>query len=155
MPLLSQVSLGELATYLQHVLLRDTDQMSMAHALEVRVPFLDHELVSYVLGVSDAHKYPHGPKPLLVDALGDLLPAEIVDRPKMGFTLPWAHWMRNELRDFCGKRMAALALREPFRKTAVERLWKRFLAGDARVPWGRVWYLVVLEDWLARHGIDR
>ncbi|MCB0786567.1 MAG: hypothetical protein KDC02_20465, partial [Flavobacteriales bacterium] len=65
LPFLSQVSLGELATYLVNVLLRDTDQMSMAHALEVRVPFLDHELVSYVLGVRDGLKYPHSPKRLL------------------------------------------------------------------------------------------
>lgn len=61
--------------------------MSMAHALEVRAPFLDHELVEFVLGVNDQHKFPHTPKQLLVDSLGDLLPREIVDRPKMGFTL--------------------------------------------------------------------
>ena len=45
LPVLSQVSLGELSTYLPNVLLRDADQMAMAHALEVRVPFLDHEVV--------------------------------------------------------------------------------------------------------------
>jgi len=154
LPFLSQVSLGELSTYLQHVLLRDTDQMSMAHALEVRVPFLDHELVEFVLGVDDARKYPHTPKKLLIASLGDLLPTEIVDRPKMGFTLPWALWMRGELRMFCAERLTTLGHRPQFRKDAVDAMWQRFLAEDPRTSWSRVWSLVVLGDWLERHGIE-
>ena len=154
LPLLSQVSVGELSTYLRNVLLRDTDQMSMAHALEVRVPFLDHDLVEFVLGVSDGMKYPHTPKKLLVDALGDLLPREIVDRPKMGFTLPWELWMRNELRGFCEERIARLDQRPYFRQGAINAAWQRFLVRDPRINWSRVWSLVVLEDWLERNGIE-
>ncbi|MBK7940764.1 MAG: asparagine synthase (glutamine-hydrolyzing) [Flavobacteriales bacterium] len=154
LPLLSQVSVAELDTYLPNVLLRDTDQMSMAHALEVRVPFLDHELVEFVLGVSDTHKYPHSPKKLLVDALGDLLPERIVNRPKMGFTLPWEHWMRNELRSFCEARLHTLGTRPVFRRDGVRSLWTRFLAGDRRVNWARVWGLVVLADWLDTNRIE-
>ncbi len=153
LPLLSQVSVAELDTYLPNVLLRDTDQMSMAHALEVRVPFLDHELVEFVLGVSDAQKFPHTPKKLLVDALGDLLPAQVVNRPKMGFTLPWEHWMRNELRSFCEARLRNLGARPLFRRDGVEALWKRFQHGDPRVNWARVWGLVVLADWLDTNRI--
>jgi len=154
LPLLSQVSLAELSTYLQNVLLRDADQMSMAHALEVREPFMDHELIEFVLGVSDDDKYPHSPKKLLVDSLGDLLPAEIVNRPKMGFTLPWEMWMRNELRIFCADRLHRLGQRPLFRKDVVELLWQRFLRKDPRMNWSRIWSLVVLEDWLERHGIE-
>lgn len=154
LPLLSQVSLAELSTYLQNVLLRDTDQMSMAHALEVRVPFLDHELVEFVLGVNDLHKFPHTPKQLLVDSLGDLLPREIVDRPKMGFTLPWEQWMKNELKSFCEERLTKLGQRSEFDEAGVRLLWQRFLSGDKRVTWGRVWYLVVLADWIERNGIE-
>lgn len=154
LPLLSQVSLGELSTYLQHVLLRDTDQMSMAHALEVRVPFLDHDLVEFVLGVSDQAKYPHTPKKLLVDSLGDLLPSEIVHRPKMGFVLPWEPWMRGELRSFCEAHLQRLAVWPQFRPGAVMELWNRFLLGDPRVNWSRLWSLVVLEDWAHRNGIE-
>ncbi len=153
LPMLSQVSLGELGTYLQNVLLRDTDQMSMAHALEVRVPFLDHELVEFVLGVSDTHKFPHTPKKLLVDALGDLLPHEIVDRPKMGFTLPWEVWMRNDLRSFCEDRLHKLESRGVFGPKCMARVWERFLARDPRINWSRVWSLVVLGDWLDRNEI--
>ncbi|HXD92161.1 MAG TPA: asparagine synthase (glutamine-hydrolyzing), partial [Bacteroidia bacterium] len=98
---LSKYSIAEISTYMQNVLLRDTDQMSMASALEVRVPFLDYKLVEYVLGVSDKHKYPHTPKKLLTDSLQDLLPSEIMNRKKMGFVLPWQLWMKNELKQFC------------------------------------------------------
>ncbi|MBP7515767.1 MAG: asparagine synthase (glutamine-hydrolyzing) [Flavobacteriales bacterium] len=154
LPLLSQVSLAELSTYLQNVLLRDTDQMSMAHALEVRVPFLDHELVEFVLGVNDQHKFPHNPKQLLVDSLGDLLPREIVDRPKMGFTLPWEQWMKNDLKSFCEERLTKLGQRAEFDEAGVRHLWQRFLSGDKRVTWSRVWYLVVLADWIERNGIE-
>ncbi|QQR85782.1 MAG: asparagine synthase (glutamine-hydrolyzing) [Flavobacteriales bacterium] len=154
LPLLSRVSLLEMCTYMQNVLLRDTDQMSMAHALEVRVPFLDHDLVSFVLGVGDAFKYPHTPKQLLTESLGDLLPREIIDRPKMGFTLPWAQWMRGELKTFCSDRMTALAARDQFNSAGVTDLWQRFLANDPRVTWGRVWMLVVLEDWMQRNGVQ-
>ena len=154
LPLLSQVSISELSTYLQNVLLRDTDQMSMAHALEVRVPFLDHELVEFVLGVNDQQKFPHTPKQLLVESLGDLLPREIVDRPKMGFTLPWEHWMKTALRSFCEARLTALGKRSEFNEQGVQALWQRFLGGDKRITWSRVWYLVVLADWIERNGIE-
>jgi asparagine synthase (glutamine-hydrolysing) len=151
---LSQVSVAELTTYLPDVLLRDTDQMAMAHALEVRTPFLDHDLTSFVLGVPDAIKYPHTPKKLLTDALDDLLPREVTHRPKMGFTLPWDHWMREQLRSFCESRMTTLALRPQFHASGVNALWQRFLTGDPAVTWSRVWMLVVLEEWMHANAID-
>ncbi len=154
LPILSQVSIGELDSYLQDVLLRDTDQMSMAHALEVRVPFLDHELVEFVLGVPDHQKYPHTPKKLLVDSLGDLLPKEIVDRPKMGFTLPWELWMRKELKSFCEDRVRKLDARGIFVNGAIGEMWQAFVQRDPQVNWARLWSLVVLEDWLERNAID-
>jgi asparagine synthase (glutamine-hydrolysing) len=151
---LGQVSVAELSTYLSDVLLRDTDQMSMAHALEVRVPFLDHHLTGFVLGVADAVKYPHSPKQLLTESLGDLLPREVTHRPKMGFTLPWEHWMRGELRSYCEVRMQAIAQRPQLRKEGVLQLWRRFVNGDPAITWGRVWMLVVLEEWLRANGVE-
>lgn len=152
--LLSRVSAAEIQTYMQNVLLRDTDQMSMAHALEVRVPFLDYTLVEYVLGLPDKMKFPHTPKKLLVDALGDLLPPEIVNRPKMGFTFPWKKWMKNELRGFCEERLENLGRRDPFDANGIRQLWQSFLADDPRVTWSRIWPMVVLSHWLEKNGID-
>lgn len=152
--LLSSVSMCEIGTYMQNTLLRDSDQMSMAVALEVREPFLDYSLMEYVLGINDAYKFPHSPKKLLIDSLGDLLPNEIVNRPKMGFTLPWKHWLKNELKDFCELQVLLLEKKNLFVKGSVHDLWKRFLAGDNLVSWSRIWHLVVLNNWMDTNHIE-
>ncbi len=154
LPYLSQVSIAEISTYMQNVLLRDTDQMSMAHALEVRVPFLDHNLVTFALGVPDPYKFPHTPKKLLTDALGTLIPRDIIERKKMGFTLPWEHWMKNELKDFCSDALTQLGKREGFSSRGIQHLWRSFLGGSKTVTWSRIWHLVVLENWLKQNNIE-
>ncbi len=152
--LLSAVSVAEISTYLQNTLLRDADQMSMAVALEVREPFLDYKLIDYVLGVNDNYKYPHSPKKLLIDSLGDLLPGEVVNRPKMGFTLPWQYWLKNELKSFCEKNIREFAALDFCNKNEVEGLWTRFLSNDKTVTWSRIWHLVVLNNWLKENNVD-
>ena len=131
LPLLSQVSLAEINTYMQHVLLRDSDQMSMAHALEIRVPFLDHRLVETAMGIQDPYKYPYSPKQFLIKSLGDLLPTEVVDRKKMGFTLPWEIWMKGDLKNFCEEQLQSLGKRAYFESDQVMKLWNDFLKGDS------------------------
>ncbi len=150
---ISRVSIAEMQTYMQNILLRDTDQMSMAVALEVRVPFLDYRLVEYVLGLSDTVKYPHTPKRLLVESCKDLLPDEIVNRPKMGFTLPFAGWMRNELKSWCENRLQHLGQHEAFRGEVIHELWNKFLNKDPEITWSRIWHLVVLADWMEKNEI--
>lgn len=152
--LLSAVSLCEMQTYLQNILLRDTDQMSMAVALEVREPFLDHKLIEYVLGIKDEYKYPHSPKKLLTDSLGDLLPMEIINRPKMGFTLPWKEWMKHELKTLCEQNIQELGSRNILNKKGVDELWNAFLQGDPKVSWSRIWHLVVLNNWIKENKLD-
>ena len=151
LPVLSRISLAELHTYLQHVLLRDTDQMSMAHALEVRVPFLDHRLVTHALAMADPIKFPHTPKQLLTHALGERLPRAIIDRPKMGFTLPWDEWMRGPLESTCQLGLKALTDRGILNEPAVTRLWTGFRNGQ--VTWSRVWTLAALGQWIDRHDL--
>jgi len=93
------VSCMEVESYLVNTLLRDTDSMSMAHSLEVRVPFLAHPLVEFVTQLPQKTKVRKGiPKALLVAALEDLLPADVVKQTKRGFTFPWATWLRGPLR---------------------------------------------------------
>jgi asparagine synthase (glutamine-hydrolysing) len=154
LPTLSRIGIAEMQTYMQHVLLRDTDQMSMAHALEVRVPFLDHRLVEYVTHVVDPIKYPHSPKRLLVESFQDLLPTSVVDRTKMGFVLPWEHWLKDELNDFAQERINLLAQSGHLNGAAVEGIWRRFLKNDPMVGWSRVWPLISLADWMEKQSID-
>lgn len=152
--LLSAVSIAEITTYLQNVLLRDADQMSMAVALEVREPFLDYKLIDFVLGLTDEQKFPHTPKKLLTDSLGELLPGEIVNRPKMGFTLPWQYWLKNELKTFCEKNIFEFSGYGFCHRETIRGLWTRFLAGDPAVTWSRVWHLVVLNNWIKENNLS-
>ena len=154
LPPLSRISMAEISTYMQNVLLRDADQMSMANGLELRVPFLDHELVEYVLGVPDKYKKPTSPKKLLVDSFADVLSENVHNRPKMGFVLPYEYWMKNELKSFCESRLKELDRLTFFRNGQVQKLWNSFLRNDKRVTWSRIWPLVVLGDWLQSNEID-
>lgn len=149
----SKCTIGEMETYTRDVLLRDTDQMSMAHALEVRVPFFDYRLIEYMLSLPDHIKYPHTPKQLLVEAMAPRLPKEVIQRKKMGFTLPIKHWLKNELASMAGDKIAYLADRKEFNSDAVIHKWKDFKNGDERILWTRIWTLVVLSDWLQRNNL--
>jgi len=151
---LSRVSWAEMNTYMLNVLLRDTDQMSMAHALEIRVPFLDYRLVEMVMGLRDEVKYPNTPKQLLTDSFADLLPENIINRKKMGFVFPWESWLKSELKEFVENGLNKLKHRKEFNAQAIDRLWNDFLAGNAQLSWSRVWPMVVLGNWLEKNGIE-
>jgi len=153
LPLLSQVSAAEYLGYTQHTLLKDTDQMSMAVALEVREPFFDHDLVEFVMSVPDAIKTPVYPKSLLVESLKPLLPDEIVHRRKQGFLFPWNTWMKNELRSFCETHVRNMAGRSFVNGDNLLRFWKEFLAGKGDIRWGEIWLFVVLDHWMEKNGI--
>ena len=146
--LLNNISTNEINTYLQHILLRDSDQMSMASALEVRVPFMDHELIDYVLTVPDKFKYPSTQKKLLIESFPDILTPEITNRKKMGFVFPWEKWLKTELKDFVNNNLAELENYPEFNFDGVQRLWARFLMEDKSVYWTQIWGLVVLGYWL-------
>jgi asparagine synthase (glutamine-hydrolysing) len=82
--------------YMQNQLLKDSDYMSMWHSIEIRVPFLDKELIELAYQISPAIKaYEWQKKYLLIHAFGDKLPRAIWDRPKMGFTFPFQNWLKH------------------------------------------------------------
>ena len=154
MPFLSKVSYLEMNTYMQHVLLRDTDQMSMAHSLEVRVPMLDSQLVEYVYGVKDTYKFGKFPKNLLVSSIGNMLPNEVVNRPKMGFVLPWNNWMRNELKDFNISQLDYLKKINLLNNKEIDSIYNKFQSNSAKISWSKIWSLVVLSNWLNQNKIE-
>jgi asparagine synthase (glutamine-hydrolysing) len=150
------VSLCELRGYMANTLLRDTDCMSMAHSLEVRVPFVDAEVVRFVLGLPGGWKLNGGrQKPLLQDALEDLIPPEVMNRPKMGFTLPFEEWMQSRLHD---EIETAFTNEQQFdsiglRPSAVREVWRQFLRAPRKVGWSRPWALYVLGRWCEQHQV--
>jgi len=93
----------DLTLYMKNQLLRDTDFMSMHHSVEVRVPFLDHKLVNYIAGLPVNIKFKGNfTKPLLVKAVERIIPKEVYNRSKMGFTFPFQKWFQ-EKNKFRGK----------------------------------------------------
>jgi asparagine synthase (glutamine-hydrolysing) len=153
---INAVSLFEMQGYMANTLLRDTDQMSMAHSLEARVPFVDIDIVSFVLGLPGEWKMDGPrPKPLLLDALGDLLPEEIWKRPKMGFTFPFDRWIRSALKpeidntfDQPGK-LEEAGVAGSFARD----IWNRFLNNPSKERWSRPWSLHVLKRWCEINGV--
>jgi asparagine synthase (glutamine-hydrolysing) len=82
--------------YMQNQLLKDSDYMSMWHGIEIRVPFLDKELIELAYQINSGIKAFQGQKKyLLIHAIGAKLPREIWDRPKMGFTFPFESWLKH------------------------------------------------------------
>jgi asparagine synthase (glutamine-hydrolysing) len=145
------ISWMEMRTYMASTLLRDTDSVSMAQSLEVRVPLLDTPLVEFVSALPDAARRREGAqKALLVEALGDLLPPEILAQRKRTFTLPWEEWLRGPLRTRLETSLAEPSpLLAPYlRPGGVRTVWTDFLGG--KTTWSRPWSLYVLNEWCRR-----
>jgi len=148
---IDQISIYEMRSYMLSTLLRDTDQMSMAHSLEVRVPLVDHCVVEKMLSLpSEWKRDPLTPKPVLVSAAGEGLPSACVHRPKQGFALPFEEWfkgaMRSDIEAFCQDGGNAI-----FDVKGLRNMWRQYLFGQ--ISWSRIWGLFVLNYWLQEHDI--
>ena len=147
----AQISWAELSVYMRQMLLRDSDQMSMAVSLELRVPFLDPELIEYVISLPQREKKRYrGVKGLLVEACRDLIPEQVYNRPKMGFALPMDAWMRGPLREFklAGLReVDALGILAPGTGKWIQNEFE-----NRKIHWTRIWSLVVLGHYLKKIG---
>jgi len=145
----ARISWAELTGYMRRMLLRDSDQMSMAVSLEVRVPFLDHELVEYSLGLPATEKKRYGgTKGLLVEACRDLLPGSVYERPKKGFALPMQKWMKGPLAPFVQDGLREVVARQLLPEDFVAYAQRRF--DDGRLHWTRLWSMVVLGHFVRR-----
>jgi asparagine synthase (glutamine-hydrolysing) len=152
--LLSRLLYLNARTYLLDDLLPKMDRMTMAHGLEARSPMLDRSLIEYVAGLPDRLKRRGGRgKIVLKKAVADMLPREILARPKHGFGVPLGEWFRGELKP----RVEALLLDRPrlarwLRPDAVRQLFAEHLSG--RSDRGhQLWTLLTLELWLRKHRI--
>jgi asparagine synthase (glutamine-hydrolysing) len=143
----NRVSYLESHWYMRNTLLRDSDFMSMAHGLELRVPFLDRALVEACFRVPGEKKLQGDlPKSLLLASLGVELPREVVNRPKRGFTLPFERWLRGEMRPVVEDALLKSSWdRISISASAVREVWNRFLTGET--SWSRPWSLFVLNRW--------
>ena len=144
----------DLMTYLPDDLLVKTDIASMASSLELRAPMLDHRVVELGLSLPTERKLNRRRgKLILREAFGDLLPAGVFTRPKRGFAVPLARWLREDLKDeMCDTLLdSALADRGIFQTEALAGLIADHLGGRADHS-HRLWALLVLARWLAKYA---
>jgi asparagine synthase (glutamine-hydrolysing) len=146
---LAGLQLLDVATYLPGDLLLKADIATMAHSLELRSPFLDHEVVALGLALPDPLKV-HGRegKVALRRAFASLLPADVATRGKSGFGVPLGRWFRSDLREAAHDLLATD--RGWFRQGTVRKLLDEHESG--RADHGhRLWCLLMLELWLREH----
>jgi asparagine synthase (glutamine-hydrolysing) len=128
----NEVSWMELNIYMQNQLLKDADVMSMAHGVEIRVPYLDKEFVNLSLAIKSELKYAGArPKQLLIDSFKHILPESIWNRPKMGFSFPFRDWLsKNEFsKDMIG---------------ADDSNYQKFISGN--LHWSQFLSLVLIKN---------
>ena len=168
---IERVSALCLRGYTNNQLLRDVDAVSMAHSLEVRVPFLDvplldlalslpaHTKMGNVVNVEAAYRGSYretGGKRILIDAgrMAGLLPRDIDLQPKRGFSMPFDRWLKGPLRDVVEDCLSSRSVRmrgllDPGMACSIR---EEFYRGQR--PWNQVWTLMLLEVW-CRAVIDR
>ncbi len=140
----SRVSFLESVFYMSGQLLRDIDLFSMAHSLEVRVPFINHNLVEAMCRIPNRYKAGKPSKKLLIEAVGDL-PEEIYQRPKRGFDLPFDSWLRSEPAITVSDELKMSTI---YNQDHIRELLKKFY--DHHLHWSRIWSLFVLNRFVCK-----
>ena len=148
-----RMMLADQLTYLVEDSLVKVDRVSMATSLEVRVPLLDHRLVEFSWRLPAHMKVRNGEgKWILRRVLDRMVPRELIERPKMGFSVPLAQWLRGPLRPWAEELLAPGRLEQDglLRAAPVRRAWSDVLAGrDAAAPLG-IWAVLMLQAWRER-----
>lgn len=126
------ISNMEKEMYMQNQLLKDSDFMSMQHGIEIRVPFLDNELLYMLSCIDEEDLFPRpGKKEVLIDAFVNILPAEIYDRPKKGFQFPFKYWLKES--KFIEDKLSGLNFNKEYTSFISDR-----------IHWSKIWSLAQL-----------
>jgi asparagine synthase (glutamine-hydrolysing) len=151
-----QMAYTDMRYFLPDDILVKVDRTTMACGLEGREPFLDHRLVEFALSLPmKLRRGPLGPKHLLRKILYRHVPRELVDRPKQGFAVPLARWMRGELSPLVHeylspKRVKDAGLFDPALVAQAVKNFREGGPGNDRLDVQKVWYLIAFELWRSR-----
>ncbi len=148
---INDVLYSDMHLVLQNDMLTKVDMMSMANSLEVRVPFLDHELVNYVSSIPSNYKIDKSiRKKILKDAFKDYLPKEIYNRPKQGFEVPLLKWFRTELKPMIINELLDenfIIEQNIFNLDEINKLKKRLFSNNPKDIHAQIWGLIVFQYW--------
>jgi asparagine synthase (glutamine-hydrolysing) len=146
---LSKILYTDMKTYLPGGILVKVDRMSMANSLEVRAPILDFKLMEFAATVPSKFKFKEGEKKyLLKEAFKKYLPDDILYRKKMGFSVPLASWLRNELKEIVEDKLItnSSGLTQIFKQTEITKLWCEHIAKNKDHS-TVLWSMLMFQMW--------
>jgi len=150
-----EILLTDMNLVLPNDMLTKVDLMSMAHGLEVRVPFLDYRVVDFIFSLPDDYKINRSiRKRILQDTFQDVLPAELYNRPKKGFEVPLLKWFRNELKSLIvDDLLSEKNIREQgiFEYSEIEKLKRQLFSNNPQDVHARIWGLIVFQWWWRKY----
>jgi asparagine synthase (glutamine-hydrolysing) len=144
----STMQLVDINTWLAGDILVKADRMTMAHSLELRVPFLDREVMAVAARLAREEKIGGGTtKYALREAMREVLPKAAAERAKLGFPVPIAHWLKGDMYDFADRLLREAQTDEWVNRGAAIGLLERLRAGEPDVSWRHLWVLIVFSLW--------
>ncbi|MEJ0056311.1 MAG: asparagine synthase (glutamine-hydrolyzing) [Bacteroidota bacterium] len=148
---MNDILLTDMKVVLSNDMLTKVDLMSMAHSLEVRVPFLDYEVVNFLFSLPENYKIDGAMrKKILQDAFRDVLPAQLYNRPKKGFEVPLLKWLRTEMKSLIkDELLSEKFIREQgiFEYSEIKKMKQKLFSFNPGDIHARVWGLVVFQWW--------
>lgn len=154
---INEVLLTDTQLVLPNDMLTKVDLMSMANSLEVRVPFLDYEVVNFIFSLPADFKINSSlRKRILQDAFRDVLPAQLYNRPKKGFEVPLLKWFRAEMRSLIENDLLSKQFVEEqgvFTYSEIEKLKRQLFSSNPGDVHARIWGLIVFQWWWKKNNI--
>ena len=144
----------DLMTYHPDDILQKIDRASMSVSLETRIPYLDHNLVGFIMSLPLEMKIRNGSsKWLLRQVLYRYLPQQLVERPKMGFSVPVGEWIKNSMREWTESLINAKRLKEEgyYHEKEVDKMWKQHLSGRFNHT-HELWNILMFQAWLSNQS---
>ena len=151
---LSYMTAIDYQTYMLDDILQKVDRSTMIHRLEGREPFLDHRIIEYAAQLPDEYKYHNGVKKrILRDITYQYVPKSLLDRPKMGFAIPLATWLANDLRDLVETHLSKKVIEEQglLNWEYIDKIKTSFYNGKKEYD-TKLWYILMFQMWFEKWG---
>ena len=152
---INDILLSDMNLVLANDMLTKVDLMSMANGLEVRVPFLDYQVVDFIFSLPDDYKITNSiRKRILQDAFRDILPAKLYNRPKKGFEVPLLKWFRKEMKSLIVDDLLSeknITAQGIFNYSEIEKLKRQLFSSNPQDVHARIWGLVVFQWWWRKY----
>ena len=151
---LSYMTAIDYQTYMLDDILQKVDRSTMTHSLEGREPFLDHRIIEYAAQLPDEFKYHNGVKKrILRDITYKYIPQSLLDRPKMGFAIPLASWLTNDIKELVEDYISEAKIKEQgiFNLKTIESIKNAFYSGKKEYD-TKLWYILMFQMWFEKWG---